>query len=123
MDNKNILQQVKKNIKLWWEMHESDVFVIAIAVLLSVVILGAGRLYYEIESRKILTRFDLIIEENAFPVLPPSAVAKNFMASVNGEKYYPMGCKAANRIKQENRVWFSSGQEAREMGYTPSVQC
>lgn len=87
---------------------------------------GAGRLwfagfyegFFESEPRKI------VIEKNAFPVRPKQGLGQaRFMASVNGEKYYPVGCKAAHSIKEENRIWFSSEKEAREMGYTPSSQC
>lgn len=119
--NKSTIQNFQKKCKLWWEAHENDLFLIAFAVLLSAIFLGAGRLwfagFYKINSRKIF------IEENAF-LAPPSSVAiKNFVASINGEKYYPAGCKAADRIKQENRIWFSLSEEARDMGYTPSAQC
>ena len=31
-----------------------------------------------------------------------------FLASVNGSKYYPKNCPAASRIKEENRIWFST---------------
>lgn len=44
-----------------------------------------------------------------------------FVASVNGKKYYRPSCKEVNRIKEENRIWFDSEEEARESGYEPSV--
>lgn len=116
-----ILKYFREKCKLWWEAHESDVFVIAIIMFLSIIIFGAGRLWlfgsHEIRSREI------VIEENAFSAPSPSVAIKNFVASVNGEKYYPAGCKAANRINKENSIWFASEKEAREMGYTPSSQC
>ncbi len=46
-----------------------------------------------------------------------------FLASKNGKKYYPVGCKSANRIKTENRVFFESQGEAERAGYTPSTTC
>lgn len=46
-----------------------------------------------------------------------------FVASKNGTKYYPKGCKSADRIKPENQVWFATGQEAESRGYELSTQC
>jgi len=122
MDNKNTLQQFKKEIKIWWEAHEPEFFLIAVVVLVSSIIFGAWRFLliesYEVHPRKI------VIEENAFSISPkPGLGQARFVASVNGAKYYPAACKAANRIKEENRLWFTSEQEAREMGYAPSAQC
>ncbi|MBD3238130.1 MAG: hypothetical protein GF332_00625 [Candidatus Moranbacteria bacterium] len=37
---------------------------------------------------------------------------KMFVASKNGSKYYPIDCKSANRIKQDNKVFYASKQEA-----------
>ncbi|MES2930195.1 MAG: hypothetical protein V4665_00205 [Patescibacteria group bacterium] len=48
---------------------------------------------------------------------------KNFVASKNGKLYYRKGCKAANRIKSENEVWFSSESDAEKSGYKPSSSC
>lgn len=44
-----------------------------------------------------------------------------FVASVNGEKYYFPDCSEVNRIKDENKVWFDSENEAKESGYEASV--
>jgi len=55
---------------------------------------------------------------------PPSAVVKSeeaFVASINGTKYYVPGCSEVRRIKEENRVWFASEQEARDANYEPSA--
>lgn len=46
-----------------------------------------------------------------------------FVASKNGTKYYPKGCKSADRIKPENQVWFATGEEAESRGYELSDQC
>lgn len=117
-----MIYKTGEKIKVWWEAHEQELFLMGMLVLISSIIFGTGRLWlshsYEIRSREIE------IEENAFSMSPPRAETDaRFVASVNGEKYYPAGCKAANRIKEENRIWFTSENEAREIGYTPSAQC
>lgn len=44
----------------------------------------------------------------------------SIVASVNGQKYYWPSCKEVSRIKEENRIWFDSEEEAKESGYEPS---
>ena len=45
-----------------------------------------------------------------------SAVAQ-FVASKNGSKFYTIGCSAAKRIKEENKVFFRNAVEAQELGF------
>ncbi len=47
----------------------------------------------------------------------------NFVASKNGSKYYPIGCKSASRIKPENQIFFANSTEATSRGYVLSDQC
>lgn len=47
----------------------------------------------------------------------------NYLASRSGTKYYPVGCKSANRIKEENRIWFSDIESAQNAGYEPASNC
>ncbi len=46
-----------------------------------------------------------------------------FVASKNGTKYYPIGCKSASRIKDENKVYFLTVEEAEGANLTPSSTC
>ena len=48
---------------------------------------------------------------------------KTFFASSRGSKYYSTSCSAGKTIKQENRVWFTTGEEAERAGYTLSSSC
>ena len=58
-----------------------------------------------------------IIGENNYKILG------NFLASINGKAYYPKDCAAANRIKEENRIWFNTKEEAEAQGYKPAQNC
>lgn len=52
-----------------------------------------------------------------------SLPAGNFLASINGKAYYPKNCAAANIIKEENRMWFNTKEEAEAQGYKPAQNC
>lgn len=45
------------------------------------------------------------------------------VGSKNGNKYHLPWCSGASRIKEENKIWFSSQEEAEKMGYTPAGNC
>ena len=48
---------------------------------------------------------------------------KLYVASKNGKLYYPSSCKGANRIKEENRVWFDTREDAEKSGYAWAKSC
>jgi len=52
-----------------------------------------------------------------------NSTGKNFFASSRGKKYYPIDCSAGKNIKQENRIYFTTGEEAVKAGYELSSAC
>ncbi len=46
-----------------------------------------------------------------------------FAGSKTGKTYYPKGCSGLTRVKLENRVYFSTTQEAENAGYHISTTC
>lgn len=46
-----------------------------------------------------------------------------YVGSKNSDKYHFPWCPGAERIKEENKVWFSSKAEAAAAGYTPAANC
>ena len=56
----------------------------------------------------------------------PAPVGKSsgtYMASKNGTKYYLPSCSSSKRIKEENRIWFDTKEEAEAAGYGPAANC
>jgi hypothetical protein len=51
------------------------------------------------------------------------SAAGRYVGSRNGTKYHLPWCSGAARIKEENKVWFSSKEEAEAAGYTPAANC
>ncbi len=46
-----------------------------------------------------------------------------YIASKNGNNYYPLGCKSASRIKPENVVSFNTEEEAINAGFVRTELC
>ena len=52
-----------------------------------------------------------------------SSLAGVYVGSRTSTKYHLPTCSGAKRIKEENRVWFKSKEEAESRGYTPAGNC
>ena len=46
-----------------------------------------------------------------------------FFASKNGTRYYPLGCKAGNRIADKNKIFFATAAQAELLGLTKASGC
>lgn len=46
-----------------------------------------------------------------------------YVASKNGKLYYTNSCKAASRLSDKNKVWFSTKLEAENAGYVFAESC
>jgi len=53
----------------------------------------------------------------------PGDNAMNYVASKNGKLYYKPSCPTVKRIKEENKVWFTTALEAEKAGYKLSTSC
>jgi hypothetical protein len=45
------------------------------------------------------------------------------VVSKSGTKYHFPWCSGASRMKEENKIWFDSYEEARAAGYLPAGNC
>src|SRR3989344_2109913 len=76
---------------------------------------GGGNLKADIYSA---TKTETIDNKAQTKVLDTRGVA-----SRNSEKYHYTWCAGAKKIKEENKVWFSSAQEAESRGYALAGNC
>ena len=53
----------------------------------------------------------------------PGSSGGTVVGSKNGTKYHLPWCSGAKRIKEENKIWFASIQEAEKAGYTKAGNC
>jgi hypothetical protein len=138
-----MLNERLEKVKSWCQENARDLFVAGLIFLASVSSFGLGRLSV-IWSEKQPIRF---VEGNvrtktsengggesvASPAAAPGS-AKNsaaaapsqqgkFMASKSGKAYHYPWCPSALKIKEENRVWFQTKEEAEARGYTPAANC
>ncbi|OGI84753.1 hypothetical protein A3F97_03300 [Candidatus Nomurabacteria bacterium RIFCSPLOWO2_12_FULL_41_10] len=114
-----------------------DILIVIIVILTGLGSFELGRLSKEANSSGIKIEYGDQQEANAISSIEPisatfnnsqtnniiSNSGKNFFASSRGTKYYSLGCSAGKTIKQENRVYFTTGEEAQRAGYMLSASC
>ncbi len=61
--------------------------------------------------------------KKALPTGTATAETGKYVASRNGEKYYLPSCGTVNRIKEENKIYFNTKEEAEAAGFGPSSTC
>lgn len=112
-------------IKLWLENNYYDIALIAIIVLVGTGAFGLGRLSVVSEAEKGVDPVQIVgsVEKIDESRANPSQEQGNYVASRNGTKYYPYGCASANRISDENKVYFDTKEEAINSGYSASSAC
>ena len=54
---------------------------------------------------------------------PSENIQGAYVASKSGTKYHLPWCGSAKQIKEENKIWFATKEEAEKAGYTPSANC
>ena len=67
--------------------------------------------------------FSEAVEDEPEVTPPAQAEAKSYVGSKNGTKYHLPWCGSAKQIKEENKVWFGSKEEAEKAGYSPASTC
>ena len=79
----------------------------------------------------IISRPPLIIQKELITSIEESAIEKTitepkefpFVASSRGKYYYPVDCSLSNGLKEENRIYFKTQQEAENNGYIYNTRC
>ncbi|MDD4994433.1 MAG: hypothetical protein PHT66_00375 [Candidatus Pacebacteria bacterium] len=113
-----IISFVKKHFWLY-----SFAFLITSLAFSSGIIIGAN----------ILSRPPMIIEKELILNLEESLAeveAKNeslkefsYVASSRGKYYYPIDCSLAKNLKEENKIYFKTKEEAEDKGYIYNTKC
>lgn len=66
---------------------------------------------------------NVFTERSDPPASSFSSLRGNFVASRNGSSYHLPSCPGALNIKEENKIWFRTKEEAAAAGYKPAGNC
>ena len=118
------LGQIKSE---WAILGRSDVYIVLLIILVGLASFGLGRLS-KIEQERppvtITNAFPEVAEVEEGSVLPAATQAQGqFVASRNGTKYHFPWCPGAQQMKEANKIWFATREDAEQAGYTPAANC
>ncbi len=109
---------------------KNDFFIIILMFLVGLSSFGLGKLS-SFEKKKIPisilntqeSMYASVLESSKEPDKKDATKKGIIVASKSGTKYYYSWCSGVNRIKEENKIWFDSTEEARARGLTPASGC
>ncbi len=129
-NTKDYIYSPEKGLKI-----KGDLFIVLLLILVGTASFGLGKLS-ALERRKtpisILKTKELLtatILESSNSINTSSTTKTQtqgkgiVLASKSGTKYYYPWCSGVSRIKEENKVWFLSIEDARSAGLTPASGC
>lgn len=107
---------VKKNFWLFSLGFLSITFSFSIGIIIGANIISRPPITIE---KQLITK----IEESTIDKTTITAKEFPFVASSRGKYYYPVGCSLSNSLKEENRIYFKTQQEAKNRGYIYNTRC
>lgn len=132
------MEKIKPTITNWLESEKGkDILIVMIVILVGLGSFELGRLSKTGSNAGIKIEYpneDTFQEANVISSVGYSSLLQNtkteknstgktFFASNRGSKYYSIGCSAGKTIKQENRIYFATKEEAERAGYELSSSC
>lgn len=131
----SMVTDLLSKIKSWLKENQRDLYLAALVFLFSVASFGLGRLsaiwpvkepiVIENLEPKIMNQGNAaaaISPHDSNPMVPDSARGA-YVASRNGSSYHLPWCPGAKQIKEENKIWFQTKEEAEKAGYQPAGNC
>lgn len=115
-----------KEVKEWCSANKSDLFTAALIFLVGMGGFGLGRL-----SAVWPGKTPLVISgsEKGSAISSSSPAALNeetrgrYVGSKSGTSYHYPWCLGAQKIKEGNKIWFATKEEAAARGYKPASNC
>lgn len=119
----NIIRDWAAKIKVVPRALWDDLFVVLVIVLVAFAAFGLGRLSALEEARGGLEIS--YPEDYGATVLGAvsEAPTDGYVASKSGSKYHLPWCPGAQSIKEENKIYFDTKEQAKAAGYTPASNC
>ena len=121
MSIKEVATKIKDSIPL----SDGDLIVALIIIFVGLSGFGLGRLSVDTNQNNEIRLINKSGELSASVALSQGLDEKLglIVVSKSGAKYHYPWCSGASRMKEENKIWFNSTEEARRAGYTPAANC
>ena len=119
MGNMGRIQDISLKIKTLGGDAIADWGLVGIVFLVALSSFGLGRLSALEEARPPVSIREAARDGSPRPIAPGGLL----VAARGGSAYYYPWCAGVSKIKEGNKVWFSSEASARTAGYAPAKNC
>lgn len=127
-----IIEKIQEFIKSRG-LSEKNVYISLLIVIVAFLSFGLGKLSV-LQSQKHPVRIEGVREEALSPRIQlqeragqgdtvDTSQAGLLVGSKNSTKYHYPWCSGAQRIKEDNKIWFESAEDAQAKGYTAAANC
>lgn len=133
--NKVMVKDYFQKVKSWLLPKEDEIILVLAIILVTLIGFGLGRLSALHEEKfpiQIQTPATATYErknQEAELLVPKieqrrgESREKLYVGSKQSSVYHYPWCPGAQRIKEENKIWFSSRIEAQKAGFRPAANC
>ncbi len=117
-----------EKVKLFYEDHKSDLYIALIIFLVGISGFGLGRLSMLMNQKEPLRiekpqNTDPIQSSQTNSAIITATQKGKYIASKSGKTYYFPWCSGAQKIKEENKIWFQTKEEALSRGLKAAGNC
>lgn len=132
-----MLSEYIRKVKSLYQDNKSDLYIAALIFLVGMASFGLGRLSVlwpkkepiqiidskssELGELSKLSNGNKLNSPNLLNSLNP--LKGKYVASKSGKAYHFPWCAGALKIKEENKIWFQTKEEAESRGYKPAGNC
>jgi hypothetical protein len=117
--------------KIFCKDKQSDLFIIIAIILVALISFGIGRLTAPKTEPIQIKNLEKASVQDIAPEQKEGTAQKetqgNYQGQVvgskNSDKYHLPDCPGAKQISEQNKIWFSSIEEAEKAGYKPASNC
>jgi len=102
----------------------ADALLVLLVIAVAFVSFILGRLSQGEEGKESSLRIIKKVEgEELQAAVSAAPIEGGVVASKTGSKYHLPWCAGAQTIREENKIWFATVEDARRAGYTPAANC
>ncbi|MEK7099124.1 MAG: hypothetical protein AAB916_01240 [Patescibacteria group bacterium] len=125
-----MIGEYREKVNAWVGEHKSDLFIAGVIFLVGLGSFGLGRLSAIMPAKPPLRIITPEAKDTSAAVTSGLAAktaatsgAGRYVGSVSGAAYHFPWCPGAQRIKEQNKIWFQTKEEAEAKGYKPAGNC
>lgn len=130
-----MLSEFIQKVKSLYKEKHTDFYVATLIFLIGMASFGLGRLSILWPSKEPIrieenqssnTAFINSINRSENPIKKSELTTRpkgKYVASKSGTSYHYPWCQGALKIKEENKIWFQTKEEATKAGYKPAGNC